>query len=43
VSPQYLQISVDLQNALSSVFSNISQPSSALSSAASQISSLPSS
>lgn len=43
VSPQYLQISVDLQNAFSSVFSNISQPSAALSSAASQISSLPSS
>ena len=41
VSPVYLQISVDLQNALSSVFSNISSPSSALSSAADQIKSLP--
>src|SRR5579864_7818404 len=40
VSPSYLQISVDLQNAFSSVFSNISSPSSALGSAASQISSL---
>jgi multiple sugar transport system substrate-binding protein len=42
VSPAYLQISVDLQNAFSSVFSNISSPSAALSSAASQIKSLPS-
>jgi multiple sugar transport system substrate-binding protein len=43
VSPSYLQISVDLQNAFSSVFANISNPSAALSSAASQISSLPTS
>src|SRR5579864_4513451 len=43
VSPKYLQISVDLQNALSSVFANISAPSAALSSAASQISALPAS
>jgi multiple sugar transport system substrate-binding protein len=42
VSPSYLQISVDLQNAFSSVFANIASPSSALSSAASQIKSLPS-
>ena len=42
VSPQYLQISVDLQNAFSSVFANIASPKSALQSAASQISSLPS-
>ena len=41
VSPNYLQISVDLQNAFSSVFANIGSPSAALSSAASQISSLP--
>jgi multiple sugar transport system substrate-binding protein len=43
VSPNYLQISVYLQNAFSSVLANISSPSSALSSAASQISSLPAS
>jgi multiple sugar transport system substrate-binding protein len=43
VSPSYLQISVDLQTAFSSVFANISTPSAALSSAASQISSLPAS
>ena len=43
VSPNYLQISVDLQNAFSSVFANISSPASAMSSAASQISSLPAS
>jgi multiple sugar transport system substrate-binding protein len=41
VSPNYLQISVDLQNAFSSVFSNISSPGSALGSAASAIKSLP--
>ena len=41
VSPNYLQISVDLQNAFSAVFSNIASPSSAMKSAASQISSLP--
>jgi len=40
VSPNYLQISVDLQTAFSSVFANISTPSAALSSAATQISSL---
>ena len=43
VSPNYLQISVDLQNAFSAVFANISSPASAMSSAASQISSLPAS
>jgi multiple sugar transport system substrate-binding protein len=40
VSPKYLQISVDLQNAFSSVFANTSSPGSAMSGAASQISSL---
>ncbi|HEY5192909.1 MAG TPA: extracellular solute-binding protein [Solirubrobacteraceae bacterium] len=40
VSPSYLQISTELQTALSSVFANSSSASSALSSAASQISSL---
>jgi multiple sugar transport system substrate-binding protein len=40
VSPQYLQISDQLQTALSSVFANSSSASSALSSAASQISSI---
>lgn len=39
VSPKYLQISVDLQNALSAVFANTSSVASALKSAASQISS----
>jgi multiple sugar transport system substrate-binding protein len=41
VSPSYLQISTDLQNAFSSVFSNTASASSALSSAASQIKVLP--
>jgi trehalose/maltose transport system substrate-binding protein len=40
VSPSYLQISAELQTALSSVFSNSSSASSALSSAAGRISSL---
>lgn len=39
VSPKYLQISVDLQNAFSAVFANTSSPASAMKSAASQISS----
>jgi multiple sugar transport system substrate-binding protein len=43
VSPNYLQISVDLQTAFSSVFANISTPASAMSSAASQIKSIPAS
>jgi hypothetical protein len=43
VSPNYLQISVDLQNAFSAVFANISTPASAMSSAASQIKSIPAS
>ncbi|HET9719582.1 MAG TPA: extracellular solute-binding protein [Solirubrobacteraceae bacterium] len=43
VSPNYLQISTDLQNAFSAVFSNTTSPASALSSAASQIKSLPAS
>jgi multiple sugar transport system substrate-binding protein len=41
VNPNYLQISTDLQNAFSAVFANTASPSSALSGAASQISSLP--
>ncbi len=40
VDPKYLQASVDLQDAFSSVYANSSSPSSALSSAASQIKSL---
>lgn len=40
VSPKYLQISVDLQNAFSAVFANTSSPASAMKSAASQISSV---
>jgi multiple sugar transport system substrate-binding protein len=40
VSPAYLQISSELQTALSSVFANSSSPSSALGSAAGRISSL---
>ncbi|HZE04103.1 MAG TPA: extracellular solute-binding protein [Solirubrobacteraceae bacterium] len=43
VSPNYLQISTDLQNAFSSVYANSTSASSALSSAASQIKALPSS
>jgi multiple sugar transport system substrate-binding protein len=39
VSPKYLQISVDLQNAFSAVFANTSSARSAMKSAASQISS----
>jgi multiple sugar transport system substrate-binding protein len=39
VSPKYLQISVDLQNAFSAVFANTSSPASAMKSAASAISS----
>ncbi|HWD69530.1 MAG TPA: extracellular solute-binding protein [Solirubrobacteraceae bacterium] len=38
VSPKYLQISVDLQNAFSAVFANTSSVASAMKSAASQIS-----
>jgi multiple sugar transport system substrate-binding protein len=41
VSPSYLQISTDLQDAFSSVFSNTASASSALSSASSQIKALP--
>lgn len=41
VSPSYLQISTELQTALSSVFANSSSASSALGSAASKIESLP--
>jgi multiple sugar transport system substrate-binding protein len=41
VSPNYLQISTDLQDAFSAVFSNSTSASSALSSAASQIKALP--
>jgi multiple sugar transport system substrate-binding protein len=37
VSPNYLQISVDLQDAFSSVFANTSSPASAMKSAASQV------
>jgi multiple sugar transport system substrate-binding protein len=37
VSPKYLQISVDLQNAFSAVFANTSSPASAMKSAASAI------
>jgi multiple sugar transport system substrate-binding protein len=37
VSPKYLQISVDLQNAFSAVFANTSTPASAMKSAASAI------
>jgi multiple sugar transport system substrate-binding protein len=40
VDPNYLQASVDLQNAFSAVYANSASPSSALSSAASQIKSL---
>ena len=39
VSPEYLQISVDLQDAFSAVFANTSSPASAMKSAAAQISS----
>ena len=39
VSPKYLQISVDLQNAFSAVFANTSSPASAMKTAASAISS----
>ncbi len=40
VDPKYLQASVDLQNAFSSVYANSASPASALGSAASQIKSL---
>jgi multiple sugar transport system substrate-binding protein len=41
ISPDYLQASADLQDAFSAVYANSTSPSSALSSAASQIKSLP--